>query len=101
YGSRYAGAMVADVHRVLLKGSVFLYPPTAQAPKGKLRLMYEANPMAWIIEQAGGRGDTGDGDILDVAPSSLHERVPVILGSAQDVAALCAEIARDRHVNGE
>ncbi|MEQ8661606.1 MAG: class 1 fructose-bisphosphatase [Gammaproteobacteria bacterium] len=97
YGSRYAGAMVADVHRVLLKGGVFLYPPTVQAPNGKLRLMYEANPMAWLIEQAGGRGDTGSGDILDVAPSSLHERVPVILGSAQDVAALCAEIARDRH----
>lgn len=100
YGSRYAGAMVADVHRVLLKGGVFLYPPTALAPNGKLRLMYEANPMAWLIEQAGGRGDTGSGDILDVEPGSLHERVPVILGSPQDVAALCAEIARDRHNNG-
>lgn len=95
YGSRYAGAMVADVHRVLLQGGVFLYPPTAKAPKGKLRLMYEANPMAWIIEQAGGVGSTGSGPILDYVPGSLHERVPVILGSREDVAALLAELTKD------
>lgn len=95
YGSRYAGAMVADVHRVLLQGGVFLYPPTAKAPKGKLRLMYEANPMAWILEQAGGVGSTGEGPILDHPPTSLHERVPVILGSRDDVAALLAELAAD------
>jgi fructose-1,6-bisphosphatase I len=95
YGSRYAGAMVADVHRVLLQGGIFLYPPTAKAPKGKLRLMYEANPMAMILEQAGGVGSIGASRILDVEPESLHERVPVILGSQQDVAALQAELAAD------
>ncbi|MGD9601169.1 MAG: class 1 fructose-1,6-bisphosphatase [Gammaproteobacteria bacterium] len=95
YASRYAGAMVADVHRVLLQGGVFLYPPTAKAPKGKLRLMYEANPMAWLLEQAGGAGSTGRGAILDVPPESLHQRVPVILGSPQDVESLLVELARD------
>ena len=95
YASRYAGAMVADVHRVLLQGGIFLYPPTAKAPKGKLRLMYEANPMAWLMIQAGGLGSTGAGDILEVVPDSLHQRVPVILGSPEDVAALQAEIAAD------
>lgn len=95
YGSRYAGAMVADVHRVLLQGGIFLYPPTAKAPQGKLRLMYEANPMAFILEQAGGCGSTGSGEILDFAPNSLHERVPVILGSCADVVALKLELARD------
>ncbi len=95
YGSRYAGAMVADVHRVLLQGGIFLYPPTAKAPKGKLRLMYEANPMSMILEQAGGIGSTGTGSILDHEPESLHARVPVILGSREDVAALLAELASD------
>ena len=93
--SRYAGAMVADVHRVLLKGGVFLYPPTAKAPNGKLRLMYEANPMAWIIEQAGGRAVAGLDDILDIEPGSLHQRVPVALGSSENIHALQAELARD------
>jgi fructose-1,6-bisphosphatase I len=86
YSSRYAGAMVADVHRILLKGGVFFYPPTAKAPQGKLRLMYEANPMAMIIEQAGGkalacarRARTRD------QPTAIHQRTPVILGSADQV----------------
>lgn len=95
YASRYAGAMVADVHRVLLQGGVFLYPPTARAPQGKLRLMYEANPMAWLLEQAGGLGSTGVGAILDVQPASLHQRVPVILGSPDDVNAVRAALATD------
>ncbi len=93
YSSRYAGAMVADVHRVLIKGGVFLYPPTASAPRGKLRLMYEANPMAMLIEQAGGRASTGTQPILDVQPEQLHQRVPVILGSAEEVAELEAMLA--------
>ena len=93
YGSRYAGAMVADVHRVLLQGGIFLYPPTAKAPHGKLRLLYEANPIAMIVEQAGGVGSTGTQPIVDLQPASLHERVPVILGSALDVAALQAALA--------
>lgn len=92
YSSRYAGAMVQDVHRVLIKGGVFLYPPTAKAPQGKLRLMYEANPMAMLIEQAGGRASTGSQAILDVEPEELHQRVPVILGSADEVDALVAHL---------
>ncbi|MGR8919293.1 MAG: class 1 fructose-bisphosphatase [Gammaproteobacteria bacterium] len=92
YASRYAGAMVADVHRVLLSGGVFLYPPTAKAPNGKLRLMYEANPMALIIEEAGGRAATGSGSILDVEPASLHQRVPVILGSLEEVDRLVTRL---------
>ena len=88
YSSRYAGAMVADVHRVLIQGGVFMYPPTAKAPQGKLRLMYEANPMAMLVEQAGGRATTGAAAILDVPPEELHQRVPVILGSVEEVEAL-------------
>ena len=91
YSSRYAGAMVADVHRTLLKGGVFMYPPTAKAPKGKLRLMYEANPMAMLIEQAGGKALTGkaaDGSedrIMAVRPNDIHQRCPVVLGSPAEV----------------
>ncbi len=86
YSSRYAGAMVADVHRILLKGGVFLYPPTGKAPEGKLRLMYEANPMAMIIEQAGGKTMAGPGRrILDIEPTAIHQRTPVILGAADQV----------------
>ncbi len=87
YSSRYAGAMVADVHRTLLKGGVFMYPPTAKAPGGKLRLMYEANPMAWLVEQAGGQALAAPGErILDVQPTDIHQRTPVILGSPDEVA---------------
>jgi fructose-1,6-bisphosphatase I len=86
YSARYAGAMVADVHRILLKGGVFLYPPTVKAPKGKLRLLYEANPMAMIIEQAGGKAYAAPGErILDVEPEAIHQRVPVVLGSPDEV----------------
>ncbi|HEX6885625.1 MAG TPA: class 1 fructose-bisphosphatase [Planctomycetota bacterium] len=85
YSSRYAGAMVADVHRVLLKGGVFLYPPTKKAPEGKLRLMYEANPMAFLIEQAGGLAFAGTQRLLEVAPKALHQRTSVTLGSPAEV----------------
>ena len=91
YSSRYAGAMVADVHRTLLKGGVFMYPPTAKAPNGKLRLMYEANPMAMLIEQAGGKALAGRADdgselrILALQPEDIHERCPVVLGSPDEV----------------
>ena len=85
YAARYIGSMVADVHRTLLKGGVFLYPPTAKNPNGKLRLLYEANPMAFIIEQAGGAAATGDCRILEVEPKRLHQRTPVILGSPKEV----------------
>ena len=93
YSSRYVGSMVADVHRILLKGGVFLYPPTKKAPAGKLRLMYEANPMAMLIEQAGGKAFATPGQrILDVQPQNIHERTPVILGSAEEVDHVVAQL---------
>ena len=90
FSSRYVGAMVADVHRVLLTGGIFMYPPTQKSPRGKLRLMYEASPMAMIIEQAGGVATTGSENLLDVRPTALHQRVPVVLGSKENVADLLA-----------
>ncbi len=85
YSSRYIGSMVADVHRTLLYGGIFLYPATSKSPKGKLRLMYEANPMAFIVEQAGGMATDGTQRIMDVQASELHERIPVFMGSEEDV----------------
>jgi len=85
YGARYIGSMVADVHRTLLKGGVFLYPGSRKAPEGKLRLLYEASPMAFLMEQAGGAASTGKGPLLDVAPTKLHQRTPVVLGSSAEV----------------
>jgi fructose-1,6-bisphosphatase I len=80
--ARYIGSMVADFHRNLLKGGVFIYPPTAKSPNGKLRLMFEGIPMAYICEQAGGKATNGKGQsILDIEPETLHQRVPVIMGS--------------------
>ncbi|KAJ1371993.1 Fructose-1,6-bisphosphatase [Parelaphostrongylus tenuis] len=84
-GQRYVGSMVADVHRTLLNGGIFLYPATASSPNGKLRLLYECNPMAMILEQAGGVATTGKMRILDIVPKKIHERAPVILGSRDDV----------------
>jgi fructose-1,6-bisphosphatase I len=86
YTARYSGAMVSDIHRILVQGGVFLYPGTLQKPEGKLRLLYETAPLAYLIEQAGGRATTGTKDILDVVPTKLHERTPLIIGSKQDVA---------------
>ncbi|KAI7697326.1 Fructose-1, 6-bisphosphatase isozyme 2, partial [Sarcoptes scabiei] len=88
YGARYVGSMVADVHRTLKYGGIFMYPATKSSPNGKLRLLYEANPMAYIIERAGGMATTGTMPILDTKPKSIHERVPVFLGSKQDVLDL-------------
>ncbi|MEZ5366288.1 MAG: class 1 fructose-bisphosphatase [Bryobacterales bacterium] len=87
YKSRYIGSMVADFHRTLLKGGVFLYPPTQAQPEGKLRLLYEANPMAFIAEQAGGRALDGSRRVLDVEPTSLHQRTPLILGGKAEMDA--------------
>lgn len=85
YTSRYIGSMVADVHRNLIKGGVFLYPTTSSHPQGKLRLMYECNPLAFVIEQAGGKATNGDRRILDIQPQSLHERTPIFIGSTEMV----------------
>lgn len=86
YSSRYIGSMVADVHRTLLKGGIFIYPTTTNFPDGKLRLLYEAMPMAMLVEQAGGRATTETGRrILDISPTMLHERTSVVLGSKTEV----------------
>ncbi len=81
YTQRYVGSMVADVHRTLIKGGIFSYPSDDKHPSGKLRLLYEASPMSFLIENAGGIASTGRERILDVIPESIHQRVPVILGS--------------------
>lgn len=81
YAQRYIGSMVSDVHRNLIKGGIFMYPGLADMPKGKLRLMYECNPFAFIIEVAGGRATDGAQRILDIQPIELHQRSPVFLGS--------------------
>jgi fructose-1,6-bisphosphatase I len=88
YSSRYVGSMVADVHRTLLKGGVFLYPPTADNPGGKLRLLYEANPIAFLIEQAGGIATDGRRRVLDIQPESIHQRTPLLIGSPVEMQAL-------------
>jgi len=86
YTSRYIGSLVADFHRTLLRGGIFLYPPTAKSPNGKLRLSYEANPIAFLAEQAGGAATDGVGRILEKVPRSLHERTPLVVGSKAEVA---------------
>ncbi|SEK73002.1 class 1 fructose-bisphosphatase [Parapedobacter koreensis] len=83
--SRYVGSMVADIHRNLIKGGIFLYPTTSSHPKGKLRLMYECNPLAFIVEQAGGKATDGYCRILGIQPESLHQRTPIFIGSTEMV----------------
>jgi fructose-1,6-bisphosphatase I len=85
YTSRYIGSMVADFHRTLIKGGVFLYPPTAAQRGGKLRLLYEANPIAFIAEQAGGMAIDGERRILEIQPESIHQRTPVLIGSKVEI----------------
>src|SRR6202789_2275279 len=94
YSSRYIGSLVADFHRTLLKGGVFLYPPTLKQPGGKLRLLYEANPLAFIAEQAGGMATNGTGRILEIRPEGIHQRTPFCVGSKREMEALQAELAR-------
>ncbi len=85
YKSRYIGSLVADFHRTLLKGGVFLYPPTVSQPDGKLRLLYEANPMAFIAEQAGGVASDGSGPVMDIVPTGIHQRTPLVLGGKAEM----------------
>ena len=84
--ARYIGSLVADIHRNLMSGGVFLYPADTLSPQGKLRLLYEAAPLAFVVEQAGGAAIDGQRDILDITPTTLHQRTPLIIGSKQDVA---------------
>lgn len=81
YTGRYIGSFVADFHRNMVKGGIYLYPATEKAPNGKLRLLYECNPMAFLIEQAGGIATTGKIRVLDIKPTDLHQRIPLIIGS--------------------
>ncbi len=85
FGSRYIGSLVADFHRTLLQGGIFMYPAETQNPHGKLRLLYEAAPMAMIAEQAGGRASTGFQAIMEVEPEALHQRIPIYIGSSEFV----------------
>jgi fructose-1,6-bisphosphatase I len=87
YSARYIGSLVADFHRTLLKGGVFLYPPVRGYPNGKLRLLYEGNPLAFIAEQAGGMATDGRRRILDIQPEDIHQRTPLLLGSREEVEA--------------
>ena len=96
YGARYIGSLVADFHRTLLKGGVFLYPPTDKAPKGKLRLQYEANPLAMIAEAAGGAAVNGAERILDLQAEAIHERTPLVVGSRREVEALQSAVRGSR-----
>ncbi|QBZ83525.1 Fructose-1,6-bisphosphatase class 1 [Hydrogenovibrio crunogenus] len=92
YNMRWVASMVAEVHRILIRGGIFMYPYDNRDPSkaGKLRLMYEGNPMSMIVEQAGGASSTGRMDIMDVAPQGIHDRVPVVLGSKNEVAKVVA-----------
>ncbi|MBD2580606.1 class 1 fructose-bisphosphatase [Oscillatoria sp. FACHB-1406] len=85
YTARYSGALVGDIHRILLQGGVFIYPGTVKKPEGKLRLLYETAPLGFLIEQAGGKASTGTQNLLDCVPTKLHERTPLIIGSAENV----------------
>jgi len=85
FNMRWVASMVADVYRILSRGGVFLYPKDAKHKEGRLRLMYEANPMAFIVEQAGGAATDGNQRILDIQPTALHQRIGVVLGSKNEV----------------
>lgn len=92
YSGRYSGCLVADVHRILLGGGIYLYPGEADKPEGKLRLLYEASPLGLVVEQAGGRASTGTMRILDIEPKHIHQRVPLMIGSPHDVETVEAFI---------
>ncbi len=95
YSSRYVGSLVADFHRNLLYGGIFIYPADEKNKNGKLRLMYEANPLAFIVEQAGGLATNGKNRILEIVPESLHQRTPLFIGSPDDVSMAMKFIAEE------
>lgn len=86
YSARYVGSAIADLHRTLIYGGIFMYPGDSKSPNGKLRLMYEANPLSMVIEQAGGRATDGKRRILEIKPEKIHQRTPLFIGSKNDVA---------------
>ncbi|WP_103664762.1 class 1 fructose-bisphosphatase [Gracilimonas amylolytica] len=85
YSARYIGSMVADIHRTLIKGGIFIYPHSSKYPNGKLRLMYECNPLSFIIEQAGGKATNGSKRIMEIEPTSIHQQTPIYIGSKDNV----------------
>ena len=94
YSGRYIGSLVADFHRNLLKGGIFLYPGDKKNPNGKLRLLYECNPISFIAEQAGGAASDGYRRVMEIQPEKLHQRIPFIVGSKRDVADATRFISR-------
>jgi fructose-1,6-bisphosphatase I len=99
YTARYIGSMVADLHRTLIKGGIFIYPASTKYPQGKLRLMYECNPLSFIIEQAGGTSIDGKERIMEKVPESIHERSPIYIGSPENVKKVKELL--DQHENKE
>ncbi len=99
YTQRYIGSMVADVHRNLIKGGIFMYPGTTDKPKGKLRLLYECNPFAYIVEMAGGKATNGQQPILEVVPTELHQRTPLFVGSIKMMEEMEASVRSVESVN--
>ncbi|OLP15980.1 fructose-bisphosphatase [Leptolyngbya sp. 'hensonii'] len=101
YTARYSGALVGDVHRILMQGGVFLYPGSVRKPEGKLRLIYETAPLAFLIEQAGGKASTGTHNLLDVVPTELHMRTPLVIGSKEDVELVESFIGEQERLEEE
>ncbi len=101
YSARYSGALVGDFHRILFQGGVFLYPGTVKKPEGKLRLLYEAAPLAYLAEQAGGLSSNGSQNILDVVPGELHQRVPLFIGSRENVEMIESFIKEQQRIDQE
>jgi fructose-1,6-bisphosphatase I len=99
YTARYSGALVGDIHRILFQGGVFLYPGTLKAPEGKLRLLYESAPLAFVMAQAGGAASTGLEPLLDVVPNYLHQRTSLIIGSPEDVSLVESFIREQAHMD--
>ena len=96
YSARYVGSLVADFHRNLLYGGIYLYPGDLRNPDGKLRVLYEAAPLAFIAEEAGGAASDGHRRILDIVPTALHQRTPLFLGSAENVRE-CEQFIQEKH----
>lgn len=96
---RYIGSMVADIHRTIMYGGVYLYPAHTDRPNGRFKLLYEASPLAFIVEQAGGQASNGVEPVLDIIPQSVHHRLPVYMGSEDDVNYVCGFFRRNRPID--